>query len=139
MSLNGIWSYELGSSYGWEPIGTLFLRDGRLQGCGRNHYTLGTYKIKGDGAVFRIELNQYGNKRTLFGQNSEKVCVTVKAKLDDDKMIGEATLPGHSEYGICVRFRRRADLMEEKFHPSGFFETLTTKVTNEHGIFSDTS
>jgi len=134
MPLNGIWSWELGSSYGWEAIGALFLRDGCFQGGGRNHYSLGTYKVKGDEAVFRIELNQYGKKRTLFGQNSEQVCVTVKARLDDGKMIGEATLPGHSEYGICVRFRRRADLREEEFHRSGSFETLTTQVANEHRL-----
>jgi len=113
MSLNGIWSCELGGAYGWEPVGTLFLKDGRLQGCGRNHYTLGRYKAKGDGAVFHMELNQYGKKRTLFGQKSEQVCVTVKAKRDGNKLIGEATLPGRRQYGIFVRFQRRADLPKE--------------------------
>ena len=116
MSLNGIWSCELGGAYGWEAVGTLFLKDGHLQGCGRNHYTLGAYKTKGDGAVFHMELNQYGNKRTLFGQKKERVCVTVKAKRDGDKLIGEATLPGHKKYGVYVRFQRRADLPEEKTH-----------------------
>ncbi len=116
MSLNGIWSCELGGAYGWEAIGTLFLKDGHLQGCGRNHYTLGTYKAKGDGVVFHMELNQFGKKRTLFGRKSEQVCVTVKAKRDGDEMIGEATLPGHRQYGIYVRFERRADLPEEKPH-----------------------
>jgi hypothetical protein len=116
MSLNGIWSCELGGAYGWEAVGTLFLKDGHLQGCGRNHYTLGTYKTKGDGAVFHMELNQYGNKRTLFGQKKEQVRVTVKAKRDGDKLIGEATLPGRRKYSIFVRFQRRADLPEEKTH-----------------------
>ena len=106
----------MGGAYGWEPIGTLFLKDGHLQGYGRNHYTLGTYKATGDGAVFHIELNQYGKRRTLFGQKSEQVGVVVKAKRDDQKMIGEATLPGHRKYGIFVRFQRRADLPEEKTH-----------------------
>ena len=110
MSLNGIWSCELGGAYGWEPIGTLFLQDGHVEGCGRNHYTLGTYEAKGDGAVFHIELNQFGKKRTLFGQKSEQVSVVVKAKWDHEKLIGEATLPGHRQYGIFVRFKRRADL-----------------------------
>jgi hypothetical protein len=129
MSLNGIWSCALGGTDGWEPIGTLFLRDGHIQGCGRNHYTLGTYKAEGDGAVFNIELNQFGKKRTLFGQKSEQLCVVVKAKRDGDKMIGEATLPGHAKYGICLLFRRRADLPEKESHPSGSFATLTTRNT----------
>ena len=134
MSLNGIWSCAVGGAYGWEPIGTMFLRDGHIQGCGRNHYTLGTYKAKDDGAVFHIELNQFGKKRTLFGQKSELLCVTVKAKRDGDQMIGEATLPSHTEYGICVLFTRRADLPEEESHPSGYFATLTTKVSTEHPL-----
>jgi hypothetical protein len=116
MSLNGIWSCELGGAYGWEAVGTLFLKDGHLQGCGRNHYTLGTYKTKGDGAVFHMELNQYGNKRTLFGQKRAQVRVTIKAKRDGDKLIGEATLPGRRQYSIFVLFQRRADLPEEKTH-----------------------
>jgi hypothetical protein len=116
MNLNGIWSSELGGAYGWEPIGTLFLKDGHITGGGRNHYSIGTYKTKGDGAVLHIDINQFGKRRALFGQKSEKVCVVVKAKRDGDKMIGEATLPGHTEYGMCVRFKRRGDLPEEKTH-----------------------
>jgi len=116
MSLNGIWSCELGGAYGWEPIGTLFLKQGHLQGCGRNHYSFGTYKAKGDGAVFHFEYNQFGKKRTLFGQKSEQISVVVKARRDGDTMIGEITLPRHSEYSIAVRFKRRADLPEKKTH-----------------------
>jgi len=52
----------------------------------------------------------------LFGQKSKQVCLTVKTSRDNDKMIGEATLPGHPEYGIFVRLKRRADLQEEKTH-----------------------
>jgi len=120
MNLNGIWSSELGGAYGWEPVGTLFLKDGHITGGGRNHYSTGTYKTKNDGAVLHIEINQFGKKRALFGQKSDKVRVVVKAKRDGDRMIGEATLPGalpeHTHYGICVRFKRRADLPEEKTH-----------------------
>ncbi|MEA2080774.1 MAG: hypothetical protein U9P00_13155 [Pseudomonadota bacterium] len=116
MNLNGIWSSDLGGVYGWEPIGTMFLKDGHITGGGRNHYTVGTYKTKGDSAVFHMEIAQYGKKRALFGQKSEQVCVVVKARRNGDKMIGEAPLPGHMEYGLCVRFKRRGDLPEEKAH-----------------------
>ena len=37
---------------------------------------IGTYKTKGDGAVFHIEINQFGKKADL-GQKSEKVGVVV--------------------------------------------------------------
>lgn len=120
MNLNGTWSYELGGGYGWEAIGTVFFKDGLITGGGRNHYSIGTYKTKGEGAVLHIEINQFGKKRALFGQKSKQVCVTVKVRRDGDTMIGEATLreavPGHTHYGLCVRFKRRADLPEKKTH-----------------------
>ncbi len=118
MNLNGIWSIELGGAYGWEAIGTLFLKDGHILGGGRNHYSTGIYKTKDKGAEFHIEINQYGDKRALFGQKNEQVCVVVKAKRDGDKMIGEATLPpaqsGKMHYGLSIRLKRRADLPKEK-------------------------
>lgn len=120
MNLNGIWSNELGGGYGWEAIGTLIFKDGRITGGGRNHYSLGTYKTKGEGAVLHIEINQFGKKRALFGQKSKQVCVVVKARRDGDTMIGQATpsgaLPEHTHYSLCVRLIRRADLPEEKTH-----------------------
>jgi hypothetical protein len=116
MNLNGIWSNELGGAYGWEAIGTLFFKDGHITGGGRNHYATGTYKTKGDDAVLHIKINQFGEKRALFGQKSDQVCVDVKAKHDGDRMIGEASLhkapSGKEHYSLCVRFKRRADLPE---------------------------
>jgi hypothetical protein len=113
MSLEGIWSSDIGGAYGWEPIGTMFLKAGRMKGGGRNHYSLGTYEEKGDGTiVFHIDINQFGKQRALFGQKSEKLSIVVTARQDGDKMIGEATMPEHAEYGIAVRFKRRGDLQE---------------------------
>lgn len=110
MSLDGIWSCELGSTYGWESIGTLILKDGSAMGGGRNHYSLGTYNVKDDGIVMHIEITQYGKKRSLFGQQTEKLSVDVDAQLEHDMaMLGHATISGHEEYAIYVRFIRRAD------------------------------
>jgi len=120
MNLNGIWSNELGGAYGWEAIGTLFFKDGHIMGGGRNHYATGTYKTKADGVVLHIEINQFGEKRALFGQKSDRVCIVIKAKCDHDKMIGEASLskkePVKEHYSLCVRFKRRASLPEERAH-----------------------
>lgn len=118
MNINGIWSIELGGAYGWEPIGTLYLRDGRIMGGGRNHYSTGKYKTKENGIVLHIEINQYGEKRALFGKKSERVCVYVKANWDGNNMVGEATLPPAQierfHYGLCIRLMRRADLPDER-------------------------
>jgi hypothetical protein len=122
MNLNGIWSYELGGVYGWEPVGTLFFKDGHITGGGRNHFATGIYKTKSDGVVLHIEINQFGERRALFGQKSEQVRVDVKAKRDGNEMIGEATLPhtvsGSIHFGLCVRYKRRGDLPKEKISNS---------------------
>lgn len=110
MKLDGIWSCELGSAYGWESIGTLFLIDGSVTGGGRNHYSLGTYNVKGENVRMHIDITQYGKKRTLFGQQNEKLSVDVDATLGHDKaMTGHATISEHEEYAIYVRFIRRGD------------------------------
>ena len=111
MSLDGIWSSDIGGAYGWEPIGTVYLEGGRLRGGGRNHYSVGTYEKRDDDSiVFQIDIIQFGKKRALFGQKSEELSIVLTARQNGDKLIGEATMPGHSEYGIAVRFKRRGNL-----------------------------
>lgn len=115
MSINGVWSSEIGGAYGWEAIGTVFMQDGRLLGGGRHHYSIGDYREESDGSItFHIDINQFGDKRALFGRKSEHLSIVVKARQNgDSKLItGEATMPGHSEYGIAVRFKRRGELPE---------------------------
>jgi hypothetical protein len=72
--------------------------------------------------VLHIEINQIGERRALFGQKSEKLRVDVKARRDGNEMIGEATLPksvpGNVHFGLCVRYKRRGDLPEEKISNS---------------------
>ena len=111
MSLDGIWSSDIGGAYGWEPIGTVFFQGGQVQGGGRNHYAIGTYEEQSDGiVVFQIEINQYGKQRTLFGRKVAKLSIVVTARRDGDRLLGEATMAEHAEYGIAVRFKRRGDL-----------------------------
>ncbi len=111
MSVNGIWSSEIQGPYGWESIGTTFLKDGRLMGGGPNHYSIGTYKESDDGSLtFHIDITQFGKKRTLFGRKKAYIPVIVKVSRKGDRMQGEATLPGQSQYSVQVRYKRRADL-----------------------------
>lgn len=113
MSINGVWSSDIGGAYGWEAIGTVFLENGRVIGAGRNHYSSGNYKEKADGTiVFNIDIVQFGQKRALFGRKSDELSIVITARRDGDKalILGEATMPGHSEYGIAVRFKKRGKL-----------------------------
>lgn len=111
MSINGVWSTDIGGAYGWDAIGTAFLEDGRVSGGGRYHYTFGEYEESADGRiVFKLEVRQFGNKRALFGQKKGELSIVITAQMNGDKMLGEATMPAHAEYGIPVRFKRRGKL-----------------------------
>jgi len=111
MSINGIWGTDICGAYGWEPISTVFLENGRFIGGGRNHYSCGHYKEKADGSVvFKIIYNQFGQKRPLFGQKSDKLSLVIKARRDGDVILGVATTSKGSELGITVRFKKRGKL-----------------------------
>jgi len=113
MSINGVWSTDIGGAYGWEAIGTAFLEDGRVTGGGRYHYTFGKYTESPDGTiVLELEVRQFGNKRALFGHKKGELAIVVTAQLNGEKIIGEATMPGNAEYGIPVRFKKRGKLPE---------------------------
>ncbi|HHH42587.1 MAG TPA: hypothetical protein ENK49_00470 [Gammaproteobacteria bacterium] len=115
MSIDGVWSSDIGGAYGWEAIGTIFFEKGRLLGGGRNHYSSGRYREKPDGSItFHLDFNQFGKKRALFGRKSEHLSIDIKARLNEkgNTILGEATMPGHSEYSIAVRFRKRGALPE---------------------------
>jgi len=111
MSINGVWGTDICGAYGWEPISTVFLENGRYMGGGRNHFSFGHYKEKADGSiVFEIEYNQFGKKRPLFGKKESKLSLVIKARRDGDEILGQATTPEHSELGITVRFKKRGKL-----------------------------
>ena len=111
MSINGIWGTEICGAYGWEAISTVFMENGRYTGGGRNHYSCGRYKEKSDGSlVFKIDYNQFGNQRPLFGQKSSKLSLVIKARRDGDVILGVATTSKESELGITVRFKKRGKL-----------------------------
>jgi len=115
MSVDGVWSSDIGGAYGWEAIGTVFFENGRLLGGGRNHYSSGSYREKPDGHIrFHLDINQFGKKRALFGRKSEQLSIDIRARLDEKgkTILGEATMPERPEYSIAVRFRKRGELPE---------------------------
>ena len=111
MSINGIWGTDICGAYGWEAISTVFMENGRYIGGGRNHYSCGHYKEEADGSfVFKVEYNQFGKKRALFGHRSDKLSLVIKAHRDGDEILGVATTPEHPELRITVRFKKRGKL-----------------------------
>lgn len=108
MNINGIWKVEMLGPYGWEPMATAFLEDGRYLAASENHYTLGKYEIS-DG---RVELSadgvQYGKTRTIFGRKEKHLALEFKGDIDGDVIEGHT----HDELGkfeVTFRWTRIAD------------------------------
>ena len=111
MSVDGVWSSEIAGAYGWEHIGVVFLKKGRLLGGGAHHYAQGRYKQKKDGTiVLKAKVRQFGKKRPLFGQQEEVLTLEARLKRHGNKMEGEAFVPGMEGPGILLRYKKRGKL-----------------------------
>ena len=109
MSLNGIWKVEMLGPHGWESTSTAFLKDGKLRGASRNHYTVGNYEVSGN----RVEINaagvQYGKARAVFGKKKERMNLKFVGEMDGDRIKGH-TRDDEGAHQISFRISRLADL-----------------------------
>jgi len=109
MSLNGIWKVEMLGPYGWEPMATAFLEDGKYNAASVNHYTVGNYEVSGN----RIEMSavgvQHGKARTLFGNKKNQMGLEFKGDIDGDQIKGQ-TRDEKGKFEVTFRWIRIADL-----------------------------
>jgi len=109
MSTNGIWKVEMLGPYGWEPVATAFLEDGKYRGASENHYTVGNYEVSDN----RIEVStagvQHGEARTVFGKKEKNLDLKLEGEIDGDIITGQAR-DDKSAYQISFRLTRLADL-----------------------------
>jgi hypothetical protein len=112
MKLEGIWCIEMQGPYGWENTATAFLQGGKYRGASANHYTLGTYKVKGDVLVAKAVMTTHGkpgHRRPLFGRYDSTFRITYEGKLKGNKISGRAT-DTSAKYSVPFRATRLADL-----------------------------
>ena len=50
MAVDGIWTGEIYSVFGWESSGVFVLEDGRVIGGDHRQYTMGTFELSGIGS-----------------------------------------------------------------------------------------
>ena len=112
MSLEGIWSVEIGGIYGWERMGTVFFEKGRYLGGGLVMFSRGTYIVDGKKIKIKIKITQYGEKRIAYGAKRKQFSVVVTAKRDGNKIKGEAHRKGDKSnaFNYPVRFYKLADI-----------------------------
>jgi hypothetical protein len=109
MDMNGIWSVEMLGPYGWEPIATAFLEDGKYRSASENHYSVGSYKVSGNRIEISVVGVQHGKARTVFGKKKRKMDLKFEGEIDGGKITGNVR-DDKGIYQISYRSTRLADL-----------------------------
>ena len=111
MSCKGIWSVEMKGPYGWERLATAFMKDGEYLGASANHYSVGSYKEEGDNLEMSMDVTQYANARTLFGEkHTGKLQVTYQCEVKKNKIIGIGKAKGIKKFELHIRLTKLDDL-----------------------------
>ena len=107
MSCEGIWKVEMRGPYGWERIGTGFMRNGEYLGASANHYSVGSYKQDGDDLEMSYHITQYGDLRTVFGREAmTELDVTSKCKIKKNKIVCTSHAKGIKNFDVQLRLTR---------------------------------
>ena len=109
MSVNGIWKVEMLGPYGWEPVSTAFMEDGRYLSASQDHYTVGRYQIDGERIEVTVVNHPHRQDRTMFGAPGAQVELTFDGAITGDQLSGQAE-DKQAEYSITFRATRLADL-----------------------------
>lgn len=111
MSVDGIWKVEMNGAYGWEKVGTAFLKNGRFLGASADHYSIGSYEVDGDALTADIQVTQYGKVRAVYGSKKKQLSHRMEAKIKKEGKIVGRTHPGEGKkYDVKVRLTRLNDL-----------------------------
>ena len=100
---------EILGLYGWEPMSTAFLEDGKFWAASANHYTVGNYEISGS----RIEISavavQHGKVRTVFGEKKREMGLKFEGEIEGGEFKGQAR-NDTGAHQISFRSTRLTDL-----------------------------
>ncbi len=109
MSVNGIWKIEMLGPYGWEPMSTAFLEDGRYLSSSQDHYTIGRYELTGNEINVTAAMHSHGELRTMFGSREPQMQLTFGGTVSGDQISGQAENK-QAKYSITYRATRLADI-----------------------------
>ena len=111
MSADGVWKIEFKGPYGWEKLGTAFLKDGRYLAASADHYSVGSYEVNDDIFTADIEVTQYGKVRAAYGSKKRQMGHRIDGKIKkEDKIVGYANPSTGKKFDVKVRLTRLGDL-----------------------------
>jgi hypothetical protein len=109
MKMNGIWKVEMLGPYGWEPIATAFLEDGKYKSASENHFTIGSYEVSGNRIEISVNAVQHGKTRTVFGKKKREMALTFDGDIKREKIKGHVR-ENKTPHQIAFQMTRLADL-----------------------------
>ncbi len=111
MAIEGIWTGEIYSVFGWESSGVFVLEgSGRVIGGDHRQYTMGTYTLTNGQFHAELKVHYYGPPRTVYGETAEQFTTVIDATLKDGIIEGMIGRPDRPEYDLQVRLTKRMDL-----------------------------
>ena len=110
MTIEGIWTGEIYSPYGWENSGVYVLERGLVLGGNNRHYSMGRYSVSGNTYKSEISVHYYGPPRAIFGDKQEQFEVEVKGEIQDGVIDARVVRPDRPDSDAHFRLTRRMDL-----------------------------
>ena len=110
MSVEGIWTSEVYSAFGWDSHGILVLQDGNVIGGDHRQYTMGTYTESDGKFAADLRVHYYGPPRTVYGETTEQFAAKLSGALRDHVIEGRIGRPDRPEYDLQMRLTKRMDL-----------------------------
>ena len=102
MNVNGIWVIELLAPFGWEPMATAFLEDGRYRAASAEHYSLGSYEVDGETVTVDSTTHVHKSGRIMFGRQDDEYRIRFEGRLANDTVDGHAR---DATGDLLMRFR----------------------------------
>jgi len=110
MSIEGIWTGEIYSPYGWENTGVYVLEHGLVLGGNNRHYSSGRYTVSGDTYKAQITVHYYGPPRAVFGEKREEFEIEVTGQIRESVIEAQVLRPDKRDFAIQYRMTRRMDI-----------------------------
>lgn len=114
MSLDGIWTGEIHTPYGWENSGVYVFDDGVIIGGSNRHYSTGHFKSRGKKFKAEMIVTYYGPPRVIFGEKQEKYQVKIKGKVKENVIEADMFRPEKTQFSVNYRLTKRMDLPKNK-------------------------
>lgn len=110
MSFEGLWTAEVYGPFGWDKHGVLLLEDGRMVGGDNQQYTMGSYKVCGEGIEADLKVDHYGTPRTIFGEAAQRYMTKMAGRLKDGVIVGTIARHDRPKYDLQIRLTKQMDL-----------------------------